>query len=223
MGRKSLTNRNLLERLYRSPFGRILSSLAWGLGRFQRPFMMYGYYDRSARSWRKFTRISSSVVLINPGKCSLGDHVWIGHFSILDASQGLVIEEGCQLAAWNAIYTHSSQNSIRLLGDQFVHTPHTDRPGYLRGAVTIGAYSFLGAGAKILPGVTVGKGCLIGAGSLVTRDLPDYSIAVGTPAQVKGSTIDLDLEFFRQQDFSDTYYDPAALALIQQKLAGSDR
>lgn len=209
---------SLLERLYRSPLGRILSELAWAIGKFQRPFMIYGYYDQTTRTWNKFTRLSSSTVFINRDRCSIGNHVWVGHFSILDGSEGLTIEEGCQLAAWNGVYTHSSQNSIRLLGDQFVNIPHTERPGYVRGAVTIGRYSFLGAGVKVLPGVTIGQGCVIGAGSVVTKDIPDYSLAVGLPAQVIGSTIDLDLEYFSQHDFTDHYYDPAVLASIKQKL-----
>lgn len=210
---------SLLEKLYRSPFGRLMSGLAWGLGRFQRPVMLYGYRDLPSGQWRKYTRLSSSAVLMNRPALSIGDHVWVWHYSILDATAGLTIEEGCQIGAWVGVFTHGSQNSIRLLGDQFIHIPNQQRAGYTRAAVHIGAYSFLAAGVKVLPGVTIGKGCLVGAGSLVVRDLPDFSVAVGSPAVVKGSTIDIDLEFFRQQDFSATYYDPDALALIQERLS----
>lgn len=35
-----------------------------------------------------------------------------------------------------------------------------------------------------MPGVTIGKGCTIGAGSVVTKDIPDFSVAVGSPAKV---------------------------------------
>ena len=47
---------------------------------------------------------------------------------------------------------------------------------------------------------------------------PDYSIVVGQPGKVVGSTIDLDADWFEQHDFSDTYYDAAALSAIQEKL-----
>ncbi|HET9059951.1 MAG TPA: sugar O-acetyltransferase [Acidimicrobiales bacterium] len=50
--------------------------------------------------------------------------------------------------------------------------------------VTIGAEVWLGAGAIVLPGVTIGDRCMVGAGSVVTRDLPPDSLAVGTPARV---------------------------------------
>ena len=42
----------------------------------------------------------------------------------------------------------------------------------------------IGIGAIIMPGVTIGEGAVIGAGSVVTRDIPPYSVAVGTPAKV---------------------------------------
>lgn len=42
----------------------------------------------------------------------------------------------------------------------------------------------IGIGAIIMPGVTIGKGAVIGAGAVVTKDIPDYSVAVGTPAKV---------------------------------------
>ena len=43
----------------------------------------------------------------------------------------------------------------------------------------------IGANATILPGVCIGEGALIAAGSIVTRDVPDYMMAVGTPARIK--------------------------------------
>ena len=55
---------------------------------------------------------------------------------------------------------------------------------YSRGPVQIGAGSWIGASVTILDGVAIGKGCVIGAGSLVSRDVPDYAVAVGAPARV---------------------------------------
>jgi acetyltransferase-like isoleucine patch superfamily enzyme len=51
-------------------------------------------------------------------------------------------------------------------------------------AMQIGADCWLGARVVVLPGVTLGQGCVIGAGSVVTRDIPPYSIAAGVPARV---------------------------------------
>lgn len=206
---------SFLERLYRGPLGRWMSGIAWGLARFQRPFMVYGFKDPASGAFRKYTRLSSNVVIMNRKALAVGEYVWVWHHSILDATEGLEIGEGCQIGAWVGIFTHGSESSIRLLGPQFVHIPNAERRGYTRGKVVLGSYTFVGAGSVILPGVTVGKGCLIGAGALVTKDLPDYAIAVGSPVQVRGSTIDLDRKFFADFDYSATYYDPQALDLIK--------
>ena len=50
--------------------------------------------------------------------------------------------------------------------------------------VEIGDDCWIGANVTILPGVKIGQGCTIGAGSIVTKDIPDFSVAVGSPARV---------------------------------------
>jgi sugar O-acyltransferase (sialic acid O-acetyltransferase NeuD family) len=54
----------------------------------------------------------------------------------------------------------------------------------ISGNCEIGSYSFIGTGAIILPKVKIGKNVIIGAGAVVTADIPDNSVAVGTPAKV---------------------------------------
>ena len=55
--------------------------------------------------------------------------------------------------------------------------------------VAIGSGTWLGIGVVVLPGVTIGKGCAVGANAVVTRDLPDHSVAVGVPARIIGSAV----------------------------------
>ena len=50
--------------------------------------------------------------------------------------------------------------------------------------ITVGDNCWIGEKTTILPGVNIGKGCVIGAMSVVTKDIPDYSIAAGNPARV---------------------------------------
>jgi len=209
----------IIEKLYRSPFGRVMSVVASWIAQLQKPFMVYGYLDVASGQFRKYTRMSSTVTIMNRAALSVGDNVWVWHYTVLDATEGLVIEEGCQIGAWVGIFTHGSESAIRLLGCQFVNIPNTRRKGYTRGGVKIGAYTFIGAGSVVLPGITIGKGCLIGTGTLVTKDVPDYSIVMGSPGKIRGSTLELDERFFKEDDFSTTYYDSHALALIQQKIA----
>lgn len=206
----------VIELLYRGPLGRLISAVARGVAVLHRPFMVYGCIDPATREFRKWTRMSSTVAILNGRLLAIGDHVWIWHHSILDATEGIDIGEGCQIGAWVGIFTHGSEHAIRLLGRRFVHTPNRQRAGYTRGPVKIGAYSFLGAGSIVLPGVTIGKGCLIAAGTIVSKDVPDFSVVVPS-GEIRSRTTDLDRRFFRTHDFSDTYYDSQALAEVTSK------
>ena len=203
-----------LEKLYRSTFGQVMSVVASMLAVFHRPFMIYGYHDSKTKKFQKYTRLSSSVVIDYKNNLGIADLVWISHHVILNAYDELTIGEGCHIGASVGIYTHGAEYSIRLLGNQLVHIPNAERKGNTRGPVSIGPYSFIGVQSLILPGVTIGKGCLITPGTIVNRDVPDYSIVAGRPGKVVGSTIDLDRKKFEEYDFSETYYDSEALRLI---------
>lgn len=52
------------------------------------------------------------------------------------------------------------------------------------GQVTIGDDCWIGGNVTIMPGVTIGKGCTVGSGSIVTKSIPDFSVAIGNPARV---------------------------------------
>jgi len=57
------------------------------------------------------------------------------------------------------------------------------QPSYSKGGITIGEDVWLGAGVIVLDGSGIGRGTIVGAGSVVTDVLPEYCIAVGTPAK----------------------------------------
>ncbi|MCR5501783.1 MAG: acyltransferase [Lachnospiraceae bacterium] len=75
------------------------------------------------------------------------------------------------------------------------------------GRITIGDYVFVGVGCTLLPGVTIGSRVVIGAGSVVTGDIPDNSVAVGSPAKVIG-TYDEYIEKCRQDMEKSPHYPP---------------
>lgn len=56
------------------------------------------------------------------------------------------------------------------------------------GKIVVGENSFVGANVTILPGVRIGRNCVIGAGAVVTKSIPDYSVAAGVPARVLSDT-----------------------------------
>ena len=186
----------MFKKIYLSPFGRIASAVQNMLAALHRPFMVYGYRRRSDGKFLKLTRISSTAVILEPKKLEIADNVWVWHHSIIDASNGISIGRGCQVGAWVGIFTHGSHLAIRLLGGNYINLERSSRVGYQRGPVEIGEYTFIGAQSLILPGVKIGRGCLIAAGSIVTKSLPDFSVASGNPAEVVGDTRRLDRKYF---------------------------
>lgn len=198
----------MLRKLYLSPLGYLISILMISLGRIFRPFMVYGYWNTPTRNFRKFTRYSSTTVFIEKNKINIGENCWIWHHSIIDGSNGVNIGEGVQIGAWVGIFSHSSHIAIRLHGRDYINTDKDKRLGYVRAGVDIGEYSSIGAGACILPGVKIGRGCLVVSGAVVSTNIPDFSIAFGNPAKVMGSTLDMDKEFFNDPLVQQSYFDP---------------
>ena len=208
----------LMEKLYRSPLGWAMSKVARLTFSYAKPRMIYGFEDPATGVFRKYTRMSNTVELLSPKRLAIGDHVWVWHHTILDATEGVTIGEGAQIGASVGVFTHGSENAIRLLGPKFIDIPNKERRGYTRGAVTIGQYTFVGAGSVVLPGVTLGKGSLVAAMSLVNRSFPDYAIIRGQPAKKVGDTREVDRRYLDGGDFDDTYYDPEALEHVRQSI-----
>jgi|APFre7841882590_1041340.scaffolds.fasta_scaffold01068_5 acetyltransferase-like isoleucine patch superfamily enzyme len=106
----------------------------------------------------------------------LGDHVIISEGCFISACNRLVIEENVGVSPNVMIIDNS-----RVLGN--VGLPSKEQDLKI-GSVHIGADSWIAYGACILPNVTIGKHCIIGALSVVNKDIPPYSLAVGSPAKV---------------------------------------
>lgn len=202
----------MLRRIYLSPLGRVISWAMNVAAAFHRPFMAYGYKDRVTGRFRKRTRISSTALISDASQVAIGDNVWIWHHSIIDGSNGVTIEEGAQIGGWVGIFSHGSQLSVRLLGRSFIEIPRDERPGYTRSPVRIGAYCFIGAGAMILPGTTLGKGCLVAAGSIVSGTFDDFSLIKGNPAKRIGDVRALDRKYLADETIQRSYFDPETVA-----------
>jgi acetyltransferase-like isoleucine patch superfamily enzyme len=196
----------MLRKIYLSPLGVFISVLMNVIGFWPKAFMIYGYFNRKPFAFRKCTRVSASAVLSSKTQIRLADHIWIGHYCVLDGIGGINIEEGVHLASHTCIYTHSSHDTIRLLGKKFIETDALLRPAYHIAPVSIGAYSFIGTHSVILPGVKIGKGCIIGAGSVVTKNVNDYEIVAGNPASVKGNTLEQDEKLLKEWKTENSYY-----------------
>lgn len=197
----------MLKRLYLSPLGRVLAIPLKVVAFLRAPFMVPGHRDEVSGKFRKLTRISSSAVLECRNRIAIGDNVWIGHNVIIDGSNGITICDGVQISYSAGIFTHGSQNAVRLYGDQYINSRSEKRKGYTRDPIHVGPYSFIGAHAILLPGVSLGRGCLVAAGSVVSRSAPDFSILRGCPARIVGDVRAIDAGFMVDPELRNTYFD----------------
>ncbi|MBK5287090.1 MAG: acyltransferase [Acidimicrobiia bacterium] len=106
----------------------------------------------------------------------MGDGVLIGRGSGVVGHQSITIGHGV-FTGHNVYITdanHGYEDVTLTIGEQFAPAK----------SVVVGAGSWLGHGSIVLPGATIGEHVAVGAGSVVTGDLPSFSVAVGSPAQV---------------------------------------
>ncbi len=150
------------------------------------------------------TRISSSTFIDHPRTLELAENVYIGHFNFIEASQGLKIDTGVQITSFITITTHSSHQAIRLYGNAY---SGSEMLGYIKGPIEIGAYSFIGPHATIMPNTKIGKGCIVSAYSYVKGEFSDFSIIGGNPAKVIGDTRTLDASFLKENPSLKPNYD----------------
>lgn len=106
--------------------------------------------------------------------------VYIGADVYFDAvnADHIYIGEGAGITARCLILCHKRNMKDYRFGEDFLNLPFSIED------VHIGRRAHIGMGSIIMPGVTIGDGAIIGAGSLVTKDIPPYSLAVGNPAKV---------------------------------------
>ncbi len=109
---------------------------------------------------------------------SIGDNTRIGRYFILSGVGSSITIEPNVLMSERVFITESNHSF------EAIDKPVQDS-SFSAGPVLIGADSWIGIGVCILPNVRIGKHCVIGANSTVTRDIPDYSIAAGSPAKIR--------------------------------------
>jgi len=122
--------------------------------------------------------LESSVILdAFGGVIELGRNVFLDPFSVVCGHAGVTIGDHSLIAMHCRIL--SSNHGVPPYGTDIQSQPDVLLP------TRIGRDVWLGAGVTILGGEVVGDGCVIGAGSAVTKDLPPGAIAVGSPAEIR--------------------------------------
>jgi acetyltransferase-like isoleucine patch superfamily enzyme len=147
---------------------------------------------------RPNARIAPSTCIEGEAGLQLADHVFIGQFNFIDATAGLTIAEGVQITNFVSIVTHSSHRSIRLLGRSYASSDTAEVPGYVKGPIRIGAYSFIGPHSLIEAGALIGKGVVVCAHSQVRGTVPDFAIVAGVPAVQVGDVRVRDAQLLAQ-------------------------
>lgn len=137
---------------------------------------------------------------------SVGDEVWINQPITLAVGSTVAIGEGTYINS-GLILIDDYKITIGkgcLFGTNVTlcTTGHPIDPeerakgGMYSFPITIGDGAWIGAGAIILPGVNIGKYAVIGAGSVVTKDIPDYTVAVGNPCRPLRKINEHDKEYY---------------------------
>jgi len=159
----------LLARWYLRPCDHVgRTARVWG-----RPIVHNGGYMAFGERVRLFaTTVRSEFVTYPGGRLEVGDRVFINYGASIAARQLVRIGAGCSIGTYAIIM----DNDYHQVGD--LDTLPESRPIVLEERV------WLGARVIVLRGVTIGHDAVIGAGSVVTRDIPPRCVAAGVPARV---------------------------------------
>lgn len=121
-----------------------------------------------------------SVVRALPGvtpRLEIGDRVRLGRFTSIACVGSVVIHEDVLFS--DGVFIGDTYHRYDELGK-----PVSEQPMSEPRQVEIGSGSFIGIRAIVLSGVSIGRHAYVGAGAVVTKDIPDYAVAVGNPARV---------------------------------------
>lgn len=111
------------------------------------------------------------------GEIVIGERVWVTARLTVYAEKKVVIEDNVLIAGGVFISDASRGHST-------AEVPYRDQPNEDAAEIVIGEGSWLGQNVVILPGVTIGRRCIVGSNSVVTTSLPAGCVAVGSPARI---------------------------------------
>ena len=114
--------------------------------------------------------VNNQLTVVLPKNVKIGSGVTVMNGALMMAAGGITIEDKVMIAANVQLISNNH--------DPYIREVLTCKP------ILIKYGAWIGAGATILPGVTVGKYAIIGANSVVNKDIPDYAVAVGSPAKI---------------------------------------
>lgn len=173
-------------------------------------YIYTGYFKKAFKSFGKDSVINPSfLMLVGAQNISIGQNVYIGsrvqltawnkvnnisYHPTINIGNNTSIGDESQITCINIITIGNgvltgkkiliTDNSHGLLDNENLNTIPIKRKMYSKGPVIIQDNVWIGEKATILPGVTIGEGAIIGANSVVTKDVPAKSLVVGCPAKI---------------------------------------
>jgi galactoside O-acetyltransferase len=144
--------------------------------------------------------IYEHVRVLSPDRITVGSHVIVDDFVFLDGGEGLEIGSHVHIASFVSVvgggratlgdFAGLATGSRVVTGTDLIDGSGLTGPtiparwrAVERGEVIVDRHAVVGANAVLLPGVRVGEGAIVGAGSVVTGDVAAWTIAVGAPAR----------------------------------------
>lgn len=140
------------------------------------------FYRLAGMKIGKGSTIHMGARFYNPRNIEIGKDSIVGEGSVLDGRDKLSIGDHVDIASEVMIY--NSEHDVQSSDFQAKTAP-----------VEISDYVFIGPRAIILPGVRIGKGAVVGAGAVVTKDVESFAIVGGVPARVIGERKVKDLNY----------------------------
>lgn len=112
--------------------------------------------------------------------CHVGKDVFVGDKVWIDAGHAemIYVDDHAHIASGSRLLCHQRNLSHYCQGDDYAKLGYKVKPVHLCRGCLVGMETF------VMPGVTIGEGAIVGAGSLVTKDIPAWTIATGRPAKV---------------------------------------
>lgn len=149
---------------------------------------IYVLRTRKILTYGKGLHIGSKVRLWAPQYIKFGVNLYLGHEVSIECN--CVIGDNC-LVANRVAFVGRNDHDYKSIGIPVRFSPwiggSDSGENELKNVVKVGDDVWIGYGAIVLTGVSIGKGTIVATGSVVTRDTPDYSIVGGVPATVLGS------------------------------------
>jgi acetyltransferase-like isoleucine patch superfamily enzyme len=125
---------------------------------------------------RTSSKFGRGIFVQDYGKFSVGNKSVVNNQVYFDSSHGVIIGNGCDIGFKSCFITSTHQLESDFLSDRPLDKSRC-------GKIVIEDFVWIGANATILPGVTVKRGAVVGACSLVTRDVEENSVVAGIPAK----------------------------------------